>query len=96
MERLPLRSRAVVSAGYDAETRVLEIEFSTGRLYRFSDVPESVYEWLLRVPNKGVYVTRNINGRYAHQDITDPPPADDTRDLEALLAASVSPGSDGT
>jgi hypothetical protein len=92
MERVPLESHAVVSAGYDAETRTLDIEFSSGRVYRFSEVPASVYDWLLRVPNKGVYVTRSITGRYAYEDLTRPNPDEDTADLEALLEASVSAG----
>jgi KTSC domain len=89
MERVPLQSRAVVSAGYDAETCVLELEFSSGRVYRFKDVPTGVYDWLLRVPNKGVYVTRSITSRYAYEDVTCPPAAEDAADLEALLEGSL-------
>ena len=94
MERTPLRSRAIVSAGYDAETRALEIEFSSGRIYRFSDVPAGVYEWLVRVPNKGIYIARSITGRYAYEDVTNPPDGAHA-DLESLLAASLSGGKDG-
>jgi hypothetical protein len=47
-------------------------------------VPASVYDWLLRVPNKGVYVARSITGRYAYEDGTHPPAAQDAADLEAL------------
>ena len=94
MERLPLRSRAVVSAGYDAEACRLEVEFSSGRVYRFSGVPAGVYDWLLRVPNKGLYVARNITGLYDYVDVTDPPVKEDAADLEALLAASLSGASD--
>jgi hypothetical protein len=90
MDRVPLKSRAVVAAGYDAATHSLEVEFSSGRVYRFSEVPESVYAWLLRVPNKGVYITQNINGKYAHEDVTVTPPAEGAPDLEALLGASLS------
>ena len=85
-----MKSRAVVSAGYDAETRLLEIEFSSGRVYRFKEVPASAYEWLLRVPNKGVYVTRNISDRYAFEDVTHPSLDEEAADLEALLEASIS------
>jgi len=88
MDRLPLQSRAVLSAGYDVDASVLEVEFSSGRIYRFSGVPVGVYDWLLRVPNKGLYVARNITGRYAHQDMTHPP-GSDAADLEALLEASL-------
>jgi KTSC domain len=94
MERTPLRSRAVVSAGYDAETSELEVEFSSGRVYRFSGVPAGVYDWLVRVPNKGLYVARNITGLYDYEDVTYPPADEELADLEALLAASLSGVSD--
>jgi hypothetical protein len=96
MERVLFKSRAVTSAGYDAETRTLELEFSSGRVYRFSDVPESVYDWLLRVPNKGTYVSKSITGLYAYEDVTVRAPAEGELDLEALLGASLSDGGDGT
>lgn len=93
MERVPLMSRAVLSAGYDAETRVLEVEFSSGHVYRFTGVPAGVYEWLRRVPNKGIYVARNITGRYDYEDVTRASATDDAVDLQALLEASLSGGS---
>jgi hypothetical protein len=95
MERVPLESRAVISAGYDAEACVLELEFSSGRVYRFSNVPAGVYDWLLRVPNKGVYVARSITSRYAYEDVTHQPAVEGAADLEALLEASLSGGSAG-
>ncbi len=90
MERTRFESRAVSSAGYDLETRVLEVEFSSGRIYRFSEVPESVWEWLVRVPNKGAYVARNLTGKYAFEDLTPSEPGAAAVDLEALLEASLS------
>lgn len=71
MERSPLASSSVASAGYDDSTRVLEIEFKSGRIYQFDDVPRGVFDWLLRTPNKGSYVARMINGKYRHRDVTD-------------------------
>ena len=86
MERQPLKSRSVTSAGYDSVSRELEIEFATGRIYRFKDVPPGVFEWLLRTGNKGSYVSRMINDHYDYREIT-PPPAD--QDLVAELMASL-------
>jgi hypothetical protein len=71
MERSPLESSSVASAGYDDATQVLEIEFKSGRIYQFTEVPRGVFDWLLRTPNKGSYVARMINGRYAYSDVTD-------------------------
>ena len=70
MERTRLESRAVLSAGYDETTQTLEIEFSSGRIYQFDAVPRSVYDWLLRTPSKGGYVTRMINPHYGYRDVT--------------------------
>jgi hypothetical protein len=64
MQRTGLPSRSIRSAGYDAERQRLELEFSSGGVYEYFDVPASVYEWLLRVPNKGRYVTKMISNRY--------------------------------
>jgi hypothetical protein len=89
MERSPLASRTVLSAGYDAESQVLELEFSSGRTYQFDGVPRATYEWLLRTPSKGGFVTRMINGRYPYRDVT--LAASEQPDLEAALRASLAP-----
>jgi hypothetical protein len=70
MERTRFASTSVVSAGYDAATRVLEIEFSSGRIYQFDGVPQGVFDWLVRTPSKGSYVSRMINDRYPYRDVT--------------------------
>lgn len=70
MERTKLASTSVASAGYDAATSVLEIEFSSGRIYQFDGVPKGVFDWLLRTPSKGSYVSRMINDRYPYRDVT--------------------------
>jgi len=87
MQRSPLASSAVVSAGYDAVNSTLELEFSSGRIYQYADVPRSAYEWLLRTRSKGTYVSRMINGQYAYRDVT--PALDDAFDLEATLRHSL-------
>lgn len=42
----------------------LEIEFRSGRVYRYRAVPRGVLDWLLRSKNMGAFVTRMIVGRY--------------------------------
>lgn len=64
-----MKSRAVVSAGYDAGKLELELEFRSGHLYRYADVPASVYAWLLRIENKGAFVRRMIQGRYVERAV---------------------------
>jgi KTSC domain-containing protein len=93
VERARLRSRAVVSAGYDAATLELELEFSSGHVYRYDGVPPAVYEWLVRVENKGGFVRRMIQGRYPESALgrSQPGPlaAADGASLEDALRASL-------
>ena len=86
MVRTPLASTAIISAGYDPATQQLELEFRNGRVYRYSEVPQGVYDFLLRTPSKGGYVNRMIDGKYRHEDVT-PRPAE--QDLEHALSASL-------
>lgn len=88
MDRTPLQSSAVVSAGYDAGTQTLELEFSSGRIYRYEAVPQGTYEWLLRAPSKGAFVSRMINDRYAYRDVT-PPSEAQAQDLGEALRQSL-------
>jgi hypothetical protein len=67
MERERLKSTAILSAGYDAAAQELELEFQSGHVYRYENVPASVYDWLQRTRNKGSFVRRMITGRYVER-----------------------------
>jgi hypothetical protein len=86
LQREPVASKVLRSVGYDAGTSELEVEFTTGRVYRFRAVPEGVHAWLMRTPAKGAYFNRMIRDRYDMQEVTEPPPA---IDLEAALRRSL-------
>ena len=88
VQRLPVESRALASVGYDSATRELELEFRSGRVYGYVGVPESVYDWLMRARNKGVFVTRQIAGRYAERSLPGAG-AEPAESLEASLLASL-------
>jgi hypothetical protein len=70
VQRQPVQSRALRSVGYDLDAAELEIEFSSGQVYCYERVPPSVYHWLLRASNKGIYVSRQIVGRYAERAVS--------------------------
>ena len=86
MQRTPLSSRALVSAGYDPEAQLLELEFHNGRVYRYREVPPGVFEFLLRTPSKGGFVNRMIDGRYAYEEVAEEVAEPD---VAALLQASL-------
>jgi hypothetical protein len=48
--------------GYDQEQRVLEIEFTNGAVYQYSDVPPEVHHGLMAAES---------HGRYFHQHVRD-------------------------
>jgi len=44
MERKAVRSTNVASVGYDPKSKVLEIEFKSGGVYQYANVPEKRYQ----------------------------------------------------
>ena len=89
MERTAVASRSLRSIGYDAAASELEVEFHSGRVYRFSDVPAQLHAWLMRTPRKGGVFNRLIRDRFPMRDVT-PPPASSEADLADALRRSLS------
>ena len=71
MIRVPLGSSMMASAGYDSVTRVLEIEFATGSVYRYLDVPPDVYRDLLDATSQGRLFHNRIRGVFECHRVTD-------------------------
>ncbi|HET6447500.1 MAG TPA: KTSC domain-containing protein [Conexibacter sp.] len=64
MRRRSVESSAVESVGYDPVSRMLEIEYATGGVYRYFGVPQRAYELLLRADSRSAYVNRRIKPYY--------------------------------
>jgi hypothetical protein len=60
MERKRLNASNIRSAGYDARSRVLEIEFSSGGINQYSGVSEEIYRRLMNSPSPGSYFRDEI------------------------------------
>jgi hypothetical protein len=58
-------STAIRRIAYRPEQSVLDIEFVTGRVYRYFAVPEAVAEGFRRVRSKGGYFNRALRDRFA-------------------------------
>jgi hypothetical protein len=67
MQWVPVSSSNVARIGYDAQSHVLGIEFTNGRVYQYFDVPEGIYEAFLASGSKGGFLAEQIKGvfRYA-------------------------------
>jgi hypothetical protein len=72
MQRAFVESTTLRSAGHDAQSAVLELQFCNGAVYQYWLVPPRVYRDLLRAYSKGVYFNQNIRGRFPYQRIQDP------------------------
>lgn len=63
----PLNSSQLKSVGYDQDEADLYIEFKTGVVYRYSEVPETVYNKLKDSESQGSYFAANIKGHYEYK-----------------------------
>ena len=64
MIRQPVNSSAVRSVGYDRRSRTLEVEFTSGEVYRYLGVERIVFGALLRSDSPGRFVNERIKPRY--------------------------------
>lgn len=62
-------STVIRNFNYRPESRELEILFTTGRQYIYSDVPEKEVEWFRGAFSKGVHFNRYIRDRYPYREI---------------------------
>ena len=62
MNRMTVNSSNIASVGFEAGT--LEVEFKSGGIYQYMNVPELIYRSLLAAPSKGSYFASNIKDRY--------------------------------
>lgn len=61
-----VESSLIQAVGYDAQRRLLEIAFVSGRAYWYADVPSEVYHNLMAAESKGEYFLAHIRAVYAY------------------------------
>jgi hypothetical protein len=61
----------LAAVGYGQDSRVLAIEFSSGAVYQYFDVPSGVHQALLSAPSKGICFNRTIRGRFPYRLVSD-------------------------
>lgn len=69
MDRLLVNSSNIVSAGYDAADETLEIEFQSGNVYQYFDVPETIFQGLMTAASKGEYFHDQILKEFDFQEV---------------------------
>jgi lysyl-tRNA synthetase, class II len=57
-------SAVIQSFDYDKEKKILKIEFASGSIYKYHDVPESLYKELENAPSKGQFFNSQIREKF--------------------------------
>ena len=65
MRRRRVESTLVRAVGYQRRSKTLEVEFQSGEVYQYSDVPERVFEEFWKAESKGKYFNFEIRDSYA-------------------------------
>jgi hypothetical protein len=63
-------SSVLAACTYDETTHTLDVEFTSGRVYRYQMVPRATYEALLQAPSTGRYFNAKIRDRYPSREVT--------------------------
>src|SRR3979490_1030106 len=62
--RASVQSSGLATVGYSKRKHILEIQFNNGAVYRYLDVPPSVYRDLMSSESKTRYYDSNIKRNY--------------------------------
>jgi hypothetical protein len=63
----PVDSSTLLRVGYRPDSAILELTFTTGRVYQYLDVPPRIHAGLMRAESKGRYFNRHIRPRFAYR-----------------------------
>ena len=56
MSRTPVTSSNLVSVGYDAQPKLLEVEFLDGSVYQYFNIPSHIYTGLMNAASHGSFL----------------------------------------
>jgi hypothetical protein len=65
-----VHSRALRAVAYDRAARTLVLEFVSGDVYQYLDVPTDTFEDLMAADSKGTYFQRNIRDQFRYRKLT--------------------------
>lgn len=69
MDRKKVNSSAIRSVGHDERSRLLEVEFSDGRINQYSGVSREIYRRLMNSPSIVSYFRDNIEESFTAKRI---------------------------
>lgn len=69
MERKPVQSSNIAAIGYDYISLTLEVEFLNNSIYQYFDVPQNVYDDLMKASSHGQYLAKYIKGFFRYSKV---------------------------
>lgn len=70
MKKYPIESEAMTSVGYDADERILEVQFKNGGAIRqYFGVSQEVFDDFMGADSQGDFFNLNINGKYSEKRV---------------------------
>jgi KTSC domain len=69
MDREYVESSMITSFGFDPSISTLEIEFKSGAVWQYFDIPESVYYEMKSASSCGKFFHESIKGQYAESQV---------------------------
>jgi lysyl-tRNA synthetase class 2 len=63
---LKSQSAAVESFDYDSDRQILRVVFNDGSIYKYNDIPESVYRDWQSTASVGQYFNTHIRNKYGY------------------------------
>lgn len=70
MNRTSITSSSISSIGYDEQTSIMEIEFTSGDVYRYFDVSEYVHQQFMNATSHGQFFHDNIKYNFRYQKVS--------------------------
>ena len=64
MDRQSVASSNLAEVGYDSDLETLEVQFKSGGIYQYFNVPAFMYERLMSVDSLGRFFNAEIKGHY--------------------------------
>lgn len=69
MERKNVHSSNLKSIGYNEDKKILEVEFNSGGVYQYNNVPKNIFEELMTASSHGKYFNQMIKEIYSWNKI---------------------------
>ena len=69
MKRDSVSSSNIVSVGYDSASDTLEVEFMSGSVYQYYNVPQLIYDNFVAAPSVGQFFAYQIRNAFPYSRV---------------------------